>query len=150
VEELTVKHLFIALLSLSLASCADMFSDYDSETAHFTALAEPANIGEQITLFMDSADIGLKEKFLPNGLPVEFSMEIKVPKPINNYRGITGPSSENVAVYISMYVRSVGPRGTITTTSKGCPAGAKFTTRLSYKNGVFDCDVPGQPQLRSR
>lgn len=145
-----MKHLLAALLTLSLAGCAEMLSDYNTETAHFTALAEPLSIGEEVTLYLDSSSIGLKEKFLPNGLPIEFSEEIKVPKPINNYRGVTGPSSENVAVYISMYIRSVSPRGTITTTSKGCPAGAKFTTRLSYKNGVFNCDVPGQPQLRSR
>lgn len=145
-----MKHLLVALLSLSLASCAEMLSDYNTETATFTALAEPANIGDQVTLFMDSSSIGLREKFLPNGLPIEFREEIRVPKPTIRFRGITSPSSDDVAVYISMYIRVVSPRGTITTATRSCPAGAKFTTRLSYANGVFNCSVPGQPHLNGR
>ncbi len=142
-----MRHLFFIVLTLTSVSCAEMFSDYNTETAHFVALNQSVMLGEEVTVYIDdSNNTRLAEKFLPNNLPVEFRLEIKVAKPIarnnNNWNNL-GPSSEDRVVNLSVYFRVVTSRGTATV-ALNCPAGAKVTTRLFYRSATnASCDGRG-------
>jgi len=147
-----VKYSIVFVLTILSVGCAEMFSDYNTETAHFVALNQSVSLGEEVTVHIDDSNkFRLAEKFLPNNLPIEFRLEIKVAKPItrnnnwnNNWNNI-GPSSEDRIVILSVYFRVVTSRGTVHTVAvPNCRAGAKFTTRLFYRSATsVSCEESG-------
>lgn len=123
-----MKHLLVLVLSLISVGCG-LKDPYTTETAHFIAYNQT---GDDVVAYIDSKDIGLKEKpMLPN-LPTEFTLEIRVPKPADGGYYPTAPSSSDDRLANISVNFKITRYGT-TTKALTCKAGAKVTTRLFFR-----------------
>jgi hypothetical protein len=90
-EDLPVKHWILMVLTLLSVGCW-LRDPYSTETAHFVAYNYTA---DEVVAFIDTKDIGMKEKPMYPNLPTEFTLDVKVPKPARNEYYPTSPSSDD-------------------------------------------------------
>jgi hypothetical protein len=126
-EDLPVKHWILMVLTLLSVGCG-LRDPYSTETAHFVAYNYTA---DEVVAFIDTKDIGMKEKPMYPNLPTEFTLDVKVPKPARNEYYPTSPSSDDRTVYVSVNFRVT--RTGQSTPALSCKAGAKITTRLEFQ-----------------
>lgn len=121
----------LTLIALTLLSVGCGLNDpYSTEKAHFIAYNYLQY--DEVEVNVDGAsDIATLKKSVVPGIPTEFEVEIKVPKPARNDYYPTSPSSDDRTVNLSVNFRIT--RTGASTSPLTCRAGAKLTTRVQIK-----------------